>query len=144
MGSHQIFTKRTIRANSSITRQYPRSTSRRSMPWPTRSCSPTSAPSSSTGATHREQRHFTERLWLPIQTFWLQKTGETTCFSLHLSPFLECFYPFLPFRLKIYNAQSRLENLAASLLPRWHFPMLNDTERNSRFEAVREGGHLGP
>ena len=43
-----------------------------------------------------------------------------------------------------YNAQSRLDNLAASLLPRWHFPMLNDTERNSRFEAVREGGHLGP
>ena len=38
-----------------------------------------------------------------------------------------------------------MENLAASLLPRWHFPMLNDTERNLRFEAaieksVREGG----
>ena len=40
---------------------------------------------------------------------------------------------------------TRLENLAASLLPRWHFPMLNDTERNSKFEAaieaaVQEGG----
>ena len=40
---------------------------------------------------------------------------------------------------------SRLENLAASLLPRWHFPMLNDVERNRRYEAgieaaVREGG----
>merc|ERR1719266_376815 len=42
-------------------------------------------------------------------------------------------------------AKDRLENLAASLLPRWHFPMLNDTERNLKFEAaieksVREGG----
>ena len=38
-----------------------------------------------------------------------------------------------------------MENLAASLLPRWHFPMLNDVERNRSYEAgieaaVREGG----
>ena len=96
----------------------------------TQSCSPTLVPSSSTEATPRELRNFTEKPWPQIQTFWSLKTGET---SLHQpANFIPSLIP-------------RLENLAASLLPRWHFPMLNDVERNRRYEAgieaaVREGG----
>ena len=99
------------------------------MQWATQSWSPTLVPSSSTEAIRRELRHFTEKPWPRIQTFWLQKTGGETTLAFH------------PIPCNI----SRLENLAASLLPRWHFPMLNDVDRNRSYEAgieaaIREGG----
>ena len=37
---------------------------------------------------------------------------------------------------KYLEAKDRLENLLSSNLERWHFPMLNDISRNSKFEAA--------
>ena len=37
---------------------------------------------------------------------------------------------------KYLIAKDRLENLSSSLVERWHFPMLNDETRNSKFEAA--------
>ena len=34
------------------------------------------------------------------------------------------------------EAKDRLENLCSTLLERWHFPMLNDRVRNSRYQAA--------
>ena len=39
-------------------------------------------------------------------------------------------------------ARDRLENLASSLLPRWHFPMLNDRRRNLAYSTAL-AHHLG-